>query len=164
MPRLRLVLLAVTALAVAFAASACSSGGQDGSKTVTITHGPVTPTASVPGGDNGVGTLRTFNAVVAVDGGGSGYFDSTMTTTSVDVAAGTETRITKIVFTLNQGVDQLILEGSAVYPAAGSTIKVAASVSRPVIGGSGAYAGARGWAESTRLADDTWKHVFHLQP
>jgi hypothetical protein len=164
MPRFRPALLVVTALAVAFAATACSIGGSGGSTTVPITHGAVTPTSTVPGGPDGVGTLRTFHAAVTVDGGGSGYFDSTMTTTSVDTAAGTETRITKIVFTLNQGVDQLILEGSAVYPATGSTIKVAATVSRPVIGGSGAYAGARGWAESTRLADGTWSHVFHLQP
>lgn len=87
-----------------------------------------------------------------------------MTTTSVETAAGTETRITKIVVTLNDGADQLILEGSAVHPSTGSPIKTSDIVTRPVIGGSGAYAGARGSAESTHLADGTWKHVFQLQP
>jgi hypothetical protein len=33
---------------------------------------------------------------------------------------------------------------------------------RPVIGGSGKYAGARGWCVSTHHADGAWTHVFHL--
>mgnify|MGYP003347645360 CR=1 FL=1 len=30
-------------------------------------------------------------------------------------------------------------------------------------GGSGAYSGARGWAESIHYADGTWDHRLHLQ-
>jgi hypothetical protein len=163
MSRFRSALLALSTLAIAFGATACATGGSDDVTTVTVLHGAVTPTATIPGGPDGIGTLRTFHAPVTVDGGGSGYFDSTMTTTSVDTAAGTETRITTIIVTLNDGADQLILEGAATYPASGSTVKLASTVTRPIIGGSGAYSGARGWVESTRQADDTWTHVFHLQ-
>ena len=33
----------------------------------------------------------------------------------------------------------------------------------PVIGGSGAYAGATGWVDSTHNADGTWTHIFHIR-
>lgn len=160
----RSVRSAAMALAIVFAATACSVGGSGEEANVTVTHGAVTPTAMVPGGPDGIGTLRTFHAEVVADSGATGFFDATMITTAVDESAGTETRITTIVVALNDGADQLILEGSAVYPVAGSTVVVDTTVVRPVIGGSGAYAGARGWAESTRLADDSWAHVFHLEP
>lgn len=158
MSRSRLPLLI---LAFVLAATGCTSGSDDVT-TVTVTHGAVTPTATIPGNLDGVGTLRTFHAPVVANGDSEGFFDSTMTTTAVDVAAGTEIRITTIVVTLNNGADQLILEGTATYPAAGSTVAPAMTVTRPVIGGSSAYAGARGFAESTRLTDDTWSHVFYL--
>ena len=157
----RKITFLVGALMLFVCVSACTQNGS--AEQVTVTHGPVTPTATIPGGLDGIGTKRTFHAVVETDTGMLGYFDSIMTTTAVNTLDQTEIRITKIVVTLNGGADQLILEGTAVYPATGSTVKVASTVTRPVIGGPGAYAGARGWAESTRQADDTWIHVFHLQ-
>lgn len=151
-------LLALSASVV----SACSGGA---ATIVTFTHGAVTPTTIVMGLDDGaVGAVRTFHAEAAVNDGTFGTFDATMVTTSVDVAAGLETRITTIVFSVSDGADQLILSGSAVYPAAGSTIKTAATVIRPIIGGSGRWSGARGWAESTHGADGSWTHAFHLEP
>lgn len=162
MPRMRSILLFLPVLVLSVTTVACSADGSDEVSTVTITHGPVTPTATIPGSQDGIGTLRTFHAPVEANGGVVGYFDSTMTTTGVDLAAGTETRITTIVVTLNDGADQLILEGAATYPAAGSTVQPATTVTRPIIGGSGVYVGARGWVESTRFADDTWAHVFHF--
>jgi hypothetical protein len=108
--------------------------------------------------------VRTFHAEAAADDGTSGTFDATMVTTSVDETAELETRLTTIVFSVSDGADQLILSGSAVYPATGSTIKTAATVIRPIIGGSGRWSGARGWAESTHEADGSWTHAFHLEP
>ena len=155
------VLIALFALS-AFLASACSGSA---ATIVTFTHGAVTPTTIVMGNDGGaVGAVRTFHAEAATDDGTSGTFDATMVTTSVDEAAGLERRLTTIVFSVSDGADQLILSGSAVYPAAGSTIKTAATVVRPIIGGSGRWSGARGWAESTHEADGSWTHEFHLEP
>lgn len=152
------VMIALSALVVA----ACSEGA---AKVVTFTHGAVTPTTVVLGNDGGaIGAVRTFHATMAADDGTTGTFDATMVTTSVDEAAGLETRLTTIVFSVSDGADQLILSGSAVYPAAGSTIKTADTVVRPVIGGSGRWNGARGWAESTHEADGSWTHAFHLEP
>jgi hypothetical protein len=155
------ILVALFALSASLV-SACSGGA---ATIVTFTHGAVTPTTIVMGTDGGaVGAVRTFHAEAAADDGTSGTFDATMVTTSVDEAAGLETRLTTIVFSMSDGADQLILSGSAVYPAAGSTIKTADSVIRPVIGGSGLWSGARGWAESTHEADGSWTHAFHLEP
>jgi hypothetical protein len=66
------------------------------------------------------------------------------------------------VFTFASAGDQIYVGGAAVYPAKGSTIKVASSVVRPILGGSGKYAGASGWCETEHLADGSWRHTFHL--
>lgn len=155
------ILLALFALSASLV-SACTGGA---ATIVTFTHGAVTPTTIILGTDgSAVGAVRTFHAEAAADDGTSGTFDATMVTTSVDEAAGLETRLTTIVFSVSDGADQVILSGSAVYPAAGSTIKTAATVIRPIIGGSGRWSGARGWAESTHEADGSWTHAFHLEP
>jgi hypothetical protein len=147
-------------LILAVSLAGCAGSG----RTITITHGAVTPVAVIPGPGNGaVGTVRLFHTATQLEGGGAGTLEATMTTTAVDApTAGTETRVTMLNFTFGNGTDQLIIEGTATHPSAGSTISVSDTAVRPVIGGSGAYAGARGSAESTHLADGTWKHVFHL--
>ena len=78
--------------------------------------------------------------------------------------AGIETRIAAFDFSFSDGADQVLLEGTAVYPTRSSTLRQAATVVRPAIGGSGACARARGWAVSRPNADNTWTHVFRLQP
>ena len=59
--------------------------------------------------------------------------------------------------------DQLILEGVALYPGEGATLKVSSSTIRSIIGGSGKYAGASGWVESIHHDDGTWEHLFHIE-
>ncbi len=157
-------ILALAACAVALAIGACSSDEPSASQTVTVAHPAVTPIGTVPGAADGVGTLRLFHADATFEGIGSGSFEATMVTTSVDAGAGAETRVTRIVFVLDGTGDQLILEGSSIYPATGSTIAVADTVTRPVIGGSGRWSGARGSAVTTHLADGSWTHVFALLP
>lgn len=162
-PRL-LTILTLTLCAVVLAVAACSGDQPNASESVTVTHAAVTPVATITGAADGVGTVRLFHAEATFEGIGPGSFDATMTTTWVDAAAGAETRITKIVFVLDGSNDQLIIEGSSIYPTAGSTIALAATVTRPVIGGSGTWSGARGTAETTHLADGSWEHVFTLVP
>jgi hypothetical protein len=159
----RVFALPLTALLVASAiiVAACSNGSE---RVISFTHAAVTPTAVILGADGGaVGTVRTFHAEALTDDGVAGTLDATMTTTSVDETAGLETRLTTIIFSVGDGADQLILSGVALYPAAGSTIKTADTVIRPVIGGSGRWSGARGWSESTHEADGSWTHIFHLE-
>jgi hypothetical protein len=148
-------------LFVTLALAGCAAAG----RTITITHGAVTPVGVIPGPSDAVGTVRLFHAATQLEGGGAGTMDATMTTTSVDSpTAGAEARVTMLNFTFGNGADQLIIQGSAMYPSEGSTIRVSDTVVRPVVGGSGAYAGARGSAETTHLPDGSWKHVFRLTP
>jgi quercetin dioxygenase-like cupin family protein len=67
------------------------------------------------------------------------------------------------VFTLGDDpADQVVVTGSGLYPAAGSTIAVDITIVRSIVGGSGRFAGATGWAETEHLADDTWRHTLHF--
>jgi hypothetical protein len=155
----------VLILAGIFAPVVTAAGCTAASRSITITHGAVTPVGVIPGPSGAIGTVRVFHAPTQLEGGAAGTLEATMTTTAVDSpTAGTETRVTMLNFTFGNGADQLIVQGSATYPSAGSTISVSDTAVRPVVGGSGTYAGARGSAESTHLADGTWKHVFRLLP
>ena len=91
-----------------------------------------------------------------------GRLDAMLLTTGIDAPAkDDETRISELVFTLNDG-GVLIIGGSGYYPAQGPTLSRGVALVRPIKGGSGTYAGARGWAESIRGADGNWTHTFNL--
>jgi hypothetical protein len=146
------------------AVDACSASS---GRTVTVTHGEVSATLvdlGAPGGS--VGDIRIFELATGVEGETTtGRLDATLTTTGENVSdTGSEVRLGKLVFSFGAGIDQVVVDGSSIYPATGSTIAVDSSTIRPITGGSGAYAGARGWCESTHLADGTWKHALHLLP
>ncbi|MFI5254280.1 MAG: hypothetical protein ACHQ15_02320 [Candidatus Limnocylindrales bacterium] len=153
-------LAALGAVALVLAACGVSSG-----RTVTVTHGPVT-LAYVDIGETGpsVGDMRITEVPTQVDGK-AGRLDAILTTTAVNSPeAGSEIRLSQLVFTFGNESDQVFVSGTSVYPAASATIKVDSSTIRPVIGGSGTYAGVTGWCESFHLADGTWRHVLHLTP
>ena len=57
----------------------------------------------------------------------------------------------------------MILEGVALYPGEGATLKASSSTTRSIIGGSGKYAGASGWVGSIHHDDGTWEHIFHIE-
>ena len=157
--------LAFAALVAVLVLSGCSTTSQ--ARTVAVTHGPVTATLVKAGAEGpAIGDQRYFEIVTAVEGSASaGRLDAVLTTTAIDSPdAGSEIRIGTLVFTLGSPADQVVVEGSSIYPSTSSTIKVDSTTVRPIIGGSGAYAGARGWCESTHLADGTWSHVLHLVP
>jgi hypothetical protein len=162
MPVRRSAVLALLACLI-LVLGACSGGG----RTATVTHAAVTATI-IDAGDPGpsVGDVRFFEIAAALEGSAApARLDATLTTTGENVPnAGDEVRIGHLVFSFGAGTDQVVVDGTSVYPGAGSTIQVNSSTIRPIVGGSGAYAGARGWAESFHLADGTWRHVLHLLP
>ena len=156
----RLVRSAVLLAVVLVLVAGCGSSG----RTVTITHAAVTlayvdlGAAGASQGDERVTTIAT-----AVEGAGAGRLDAVLTTTAVDSPnKGDEVRIGHLVFTAGAGPDQIVVDGTSVYHSTGATIAQNTSTIRPIIGGSGTYAGATGWAESFHLADGTWRHVLHL--
>jgi quercetin dioxygenase-like cupin family protein len=164
-PRSVLVGLLVSLLAlVAFGPGALGHDERQGA-TFSVTHGPVTTTLVGETSDgHQPGDMRVTSLPIdGEDGQPAGRLDAVLLTTSVDEPiVGDETRVTTLVFVLGDGTDQLVVTGSAFYPAGGSTIAVSTSVIRAVVGGSGAWAGASGWAETEHLDDGTWRHTFHV--
>ena len=150
---------AVTLIAVAAPAQAQSNKGIT---TVTVYHEPVI-TTSVTG--TGLGTVRTFFAPTAVNGKAADgqYLTGTLTTITLGLPGDQEVRASNLIFVFGSIENQLVVGGASLYPAAGATIAVGARVIRPVIGGSGIYAGAAGQVISTNLGDPGWTHVFKIR-
>lgn len=119
-----------------------------------------------------LGDLRVLPALELYDADGLtiGHLNAMLVTTSVDYpVSGDEVRIGRLDFILERdadspagGGDQVVVSGSGYYPGDQSTIAVGAILLRPIIGGSGAYAGATGWAESDHLEDGSWRHTLHI--
>lgn len=161
-----LAIVAVIALAlVALTPAAFAHGRGAMEASFTVTHDAVQTTLTNPGSDgHQLGDLRVTSIPVAVEGTDQvGQLDSTLTTVGIDQPnPGDEVRISVLIFSFNDYADQIVVNGTAAYPKAGSTLAQGVVVSRPITGGTGAFAGATGWAESEHLEDGTWRHTFHL--
>jgi hypothetical protein len=133
--------------------------------TVKLDHGPVTATLDpVTPGVSSPGDLRLYYVGLTKPGKTKviGFLTGSLMTTAVGKpAAGKEYRAADLVFSV--GESQLVIGGVAVYDQQAATVAKKTSVIRPVLGGSGKYAGAHGWAKSTRFKDNTWRHTFHIE-
>lgn len=160
----RALAAAVTALAlVGLAAPAhAAQDRHSGITTVRVYHQPVT-TTSVTG--SGLGTVRTFFAPIAVNGvpANDQYLTGTLTTIADGLPGNQEVRASDLIFVFGSMDNQLVVGGGAIYPSGGATLAVGARVIRPVIGGSGTYAGAAGQVISTNLGPNGWTHVFKIR-
>ena len=154
--------LLIGLMALVGLATPAQAASKSGITTVTIYHQPVVPTA-VPG--SGIGTVRYFSVPMAVNGVAANgqYLTGTLTTLDVGIPGGQEIRGSNLIFVFGSSDDQLVVGGIAIYPAAGATLADGARVVRPVIGGSGKYAGAAGQAISTNLGAKGWTHVFKIR-
>lgn len=160
MRSLSALLIGLVALVVI--ATPAQAAPKSGITTVTVYHQPVVPTA-VTG--SGIGTVRYFSIPMAVNGVAADgqYLTGTLTTLDIGVPGGREIRASDLNFVFGSSDDQLVVGGIAIYPAAGATLADGARVVRPVIGGSGKYAGAAGQAISTNLGAKGWTHVFKIR-
>jgi hypothetical protein len=159
--RNRTLVVILSALCVLVIAAVAFIANQRPLTTVTVTHAVVTPTSTIGAG---IGTVRTFFIPIDVDGvsADNQYLSGTLTTLSDSVNGDEELRSANLVFVFGDEANQLVVGGISLYPPAGSTIAVGAETVRPVVGGSGVYAGATGEVVSTNLGDEGWSHVFHI--
>lgn len=159
-------IVAIVALALmTLAPGALARGRAFGGSSFTVTHEAVTITLANPASDgHQLGDLRVTSIPVADEAGNEiGRLDSTLTTVGIDTPEpGDEIRISVLIFSFGDGADQLVVNGTGFYPRAGATIASDSTIVRPITGGSGAYAGTTGWAETEHLDDGTWRHTFHL--
>ncbi|MGE4609268.1 MAG: hypothetical protein AAEJ52_21240 [Myxococcota bacterium] len=155
-------------LALGLSASASADGYSDKDAkefVVSVFHGPaVTVLANPDSNGHQLGDLRVVSLPTEfASGERAGRLDATLITTGIDAPGpNDEIRISNLIFVFGLGLDQIVVNGSGFYPAAGPTIDFDTTLIRPVTGGSGAFAGTGGWAETRHFPDDTWEHTFHL--
>jgi hypothetical protein len=158
----RLFIVVLTVLCFVVIAGVVFVANQLPLTSVTVTHAVVTPTSTIGAGP---GTVRTFFIPINVDGvdADNQYLSGTLITLSDSVNGDEELRSANLVFVFGNEANQLVVGGISLYPPAGSTIAVGEETVRPVVGGSGIYAGATGEVISTNLGDDGWSHVFRIK-
>jgi hypothetical protein len=151
------------------AAPATAGRTQAAMVVIRVAHGPVTARNShyidAPPPGPSVGDVRTYYLPLTRPGSSRqiGYLTGTLTTTATGIPRpGMELRTANLVFVLGRAANQLVVGGVAAYAESAPVLAKKSVVTRPVIGGSGKYAGARGWCVTTHLANNTWTHVFHL--
>jgi hypothetical protein len=158
-PLAGVVLAAAIAVPVALAAS-----GGTSDRIVTVSHGPV-KLVYVDLGEKGPSVGDTYSADVPAKGpgGSAARVVGTLTTVAENQPAqGKEIRTTKLVFIFANPNDQIEIGGASTYASTAPTRPKASTTIRPIVGGSGKYAGATGWAESIHSAAGNWTHRLHL--
>lgn len=148
------------ASSVAFASA--SQAEDSNVSIIRVYHEAVAPT-SITG--SGIGTVRTFFIPIAVNGTAADgqYLVGTLTTLAENVSDGLELRGSNLTFVVGEEANQLVVGGVSLYPPQGATLAPGQRTTRPVLGGSGIYEGARGQVVSTNLGVDGWTHVFRIR-
>jgi predicted RecA/RadA family phage recombinase len=139
--------------------------GNPARRAVTVSHGPVTPVTVIDNGTPGdsAGDERIFAYGATDDRGRAVHVDWLMTTTGVDFPeAGLQTRVNNGIFSWPDVNTQMTLNGVGVYRNSGSVLATASTLDRPLVGGSGEYAGANGWVLSDHLVNGDWTHTFYF--
>jgi hypothetical protein len=157
-----LIALVGTGLSFAFTAATAGSSYQ----TVEFDHAEVTA-SEVTVLDSGLdgsspGDQRFF--IVPATSPQGGLLTGSLTVVAPDKPlASQELRRSDLVFQFGAVEDQMVVGGVAVYEIDDPTLALGKVVTRPILGGSGIYAGATGWVDTTHNADGTWVHVFHYK-
>jgi hypothetical protein len=175
-----LLALTLAAFGGATAEPALAQAGPNGApmspaRTFSVRHGAVvTQLATAGSTGHQLGDLRVLPATPITRESGMvvGRLDAQLVTTSIDdPTLGDEVRMSTLNFVFGEGTghlsgsaDQLLVSGSGYYPSSLSTIPVGNALIRPIVGGSGIYAGATGWAKTEHFLDNTWQHTFYVLP
>jgi hypothetical protein len=158
-----LVFLFLTGLAVS--SSGSTSTKNEFSQIIKVTHGKVDSTNSqrIDLGNPGPSMGDVLAFYLPLTSSTAGYLTGTLTVTgSNQPSEGMEVRVAALTFVIGTQSDQIVLGGSALYNIISPTLAIGQKTIRPVMGGSGKFAGARGWAESVQNTDGTWMHTFHI--
>ena len=109
------------------------------------------------------GDVLAFEAEISRDDGKSGVLRGILITVDLPDASGDlhEDRIGQLYFDLGEG-DSLVVAGGSVYPQDGTEMVPGAPQVRAVIGGTGAFIGARGQVTTVRDEDGLYDHHFQL--
>lgn len=155
------------------AAAAQAESWKQTTQIFRVSHTSVAMTlVNAPSTGHRLGDLRVLPATPLYDVSGVaiGRLDAQMLTTSIDYPGiGDEIRMSHLNFNFGKrsgnaagSPHTLLIEGSGVYATTHSTLLPGAIIDRAIIGGTGAFTGAQGYAESDHLPDGSWWHTFHI--
>lgn len=162
----RLPVVAIAAVALALIGLGGATAALAATTVVKVAHGPVIlPVVdALPAGPS-VGDLRTVWTPLTRPGRTKvvGYLSGSLLTVALDrPTQGYELRTSNLVFVVGAAADQIVVGGIAAYLSRAPTFARRTVTVRPVTGGSGAFAGARGWCRTIHYADGRWTHTFVL--
>jgi hypothetical protein len=155
-----------TALLVigAVALTGAVTGFASSSRTQTVhilTINPHTTTLDFPPTGKSPGDVYVFSATIVAANGRTVLGRLRGTQTDIRVEHGSETVQGLLTFELGSG-NELVVGGLSAYSRKGSGLLKGKTYVRPVLGGSGKYAGARGQVFSKPLAGGRYDQVFQL--
>jgi hypothetical protein len=134
---------------------------------ITVSHPEIAAPTYIDHGKPGqsIGDIRIWQFEAKANDGALVTTDWILTTTGVAPDSGMEYRITSAVFSFGEGTsDQIVIQGVAQYPSVKATLDQSVPTRRAITGGTGKFAGAGGWVESTHLPNGAgWQHVLHLK-
>ena len=163
-PTVRGVRVVATVVALALIGPTTATAAPAATRVVEVAHGPVTlPLVDAAPAGPSVGDLRTVWTPLTRPGRNRvvGSLTGSLLTVAVDrPTVGRELRTANLVFVIGRPADQIVVGGVASYPSSAPTFGRRTATVRPVIGGSGAFAGARGSATTVHLANGRWTHTF----
>ena len=115
---------------------------------------------------NSLGDVYHFSAPLHSERGGPVTGEvigsKSLVKVATDANPNLERRATLLFFNFADGKDQIIAFGAADYTPSAPEFDAGQPVTRPVLGGTGKYMGARGQVTSTRNADGSYMQVFTL--
>ncbi len=154
----------VTTVALTLIGLTTATAAGAATKVVRVAHGPVSlPFVDTAPAGPSVGDLRTVWTPLTRPGRKRvvGYLTGSLLTVAVDRPTdGRELRTSNLVFVIGRPSDQIVVGGVASYPSSAPTVVRRTVTVRPVIGGSGAFAGARGSCRTVHHASGRWTHTF----
>lgn len=161
-------------LAAAAILSACGANGREGtmSKKDTVTlivqqAAPALNPVDVDPAGPSVGDRLEFSAALTVDGKPAGELTGVLTVETLGKSEGSsvvkEQRKGTLTFQLN-ATDSLKVSGTSKYKPNKKEMEVGEPQVRSIIGGTGAYNGAKGSVTTVHNADGTYTHTFTIEP
>jgi hypothetical protein len=157
-----LVTAALVAAAVVLTGAVTGFASSSGVQTVHIqTINPHTKTLDFPPVGKSPGDVYVFTATVVSANGRRVIGRLRGTQTDIKIEHGKETVQGTLTYELGTG-NELVVGGISEYPRRGTGLLKGKTFVRPVLGGSGKYAGAHGEVYSKQLAAGRYDQVFQL--
>lgn len=127
-----------------------------------MTIDPHTETLDFPPLGKSPGDLYVFDATIVKPGGRTVIGRVRGTQTAIRIEGRAETVQSLITYEVGRG-NQIVIGGLSSYPLIGTGLIKGRKYERPVLGGSGTYAGARGTLTSRYLGGGRYDQIFRLR-